>query len=244
MTKITSLMAAAIAAVSVAATPANAAVINQTHVFNLSALTGVGATAAGLTFNGFNTGLGTLTDAVISFSASMNISSTALVSPSGSGNQSVSSVSAIGTLSLSVTSAPGGFVLSPNPITQSLSTPSFTGTVLDNGLTQTLGSVSGGAINQTSVNYGTFAAGFFLPQFIGGTNLFTMQLASSSSQGGSVPNTVFTSNTGNSTGTVTVSYTYTELPPPPPPTGTPEPASMALLGAGLLGIGIVRRRRK
>jgi len=33
-------------------------------------------------------------------------------------------------------------------------------------------------------------------------------------------------------------------PPPPPPSPTPEPASLALLGAGLAGLGALRRRRK
>ena len=33
-----------------------------------------------------------------------------------------------------------------------------------------------------------------------------------------------------------------ETPPPPPPTDTPEPATLAMLGAGLLALGITRRR--
>ena len=49
---------------------------------------------------------------------------------------------------------------------------------------------------------------------------------------------VYATYTDTGTLEVDVTYTYTAAPPP-----VPEPATLALLGSGLLGLGVARRRR-
>jgi hypothetical protein len=49
----------------------------------------------------------------------------------------------------------------------------------------------------------------------------------------------FTNITGSNDGTTNVSFTETSTAPIP----TPEPATMAVLGMGLLGVGVARRRK-
>jgi PEP-CTERM motif len=54
---------------------------------------------------------------------------------------------------------------------------------------------------------------------------------------------VFT-DTGEITIVAAFNFTAAAPPPPPPPVGTPEPATLTVVGAGLMGLGVVRRRRK
>jgi hypothetical protein len=114
-----------------------------------------------------------------------------------------------------------------------LTTPGFTGMVPSGGPTQVGTSgvtpISGMAWIENSDPV-TLAA------YIGGANSVSIDFHGEGTQGGSVPNTVFSGNNGNALGTVSLYYDYEMK-------SIPEPLSLGLFGLGLAGLAASRRRK-
>ncbi len=208
--------------------PASAATLLtpwQDHAFGKNSLN----QSQNILVDGFDSSLGTLTSVHLQYTISESLFNTASVDPQGSGDQEVgASLGNPLTATATVTAAgPGGLTA-----TNTLTTPGFSGFIVDNIGTQTVGTTS---ITNFLVGPTVLTSG--LGGYIGGTSSVTITVSSNGTQGGSVTDFVLTGNKGSYTGTLSIRYDYFV------PDQVPEPASLSLIGIGLAGAAVARRRK-
>lgn len=203
-------------------TPAETASVvfgGETNNFSMSG-------SAFLTVNGFDSSLGNLVGVYMTLSLSGTLNNVASVTSAPFTSEPVGSPIPLTASATTNVIAPLGLNL-----TTSFVTPSFVGMVTTGSL-NIVGTNS--VTNQTVSNSLTTN----LASYIGGANSVSIDVIESGTQGGSVPGNVLSGNQGTADIVLTVDYAYTN------PVNTPEPASMSLMGLGMVGLGVLRRRRK
>ncbi len=193
----------------------------QTQTFSFTQFSG----STTLNFDGFNASLGALESVHMALSAVVSLTNSA-ANLTGVPVASVgipTLLSATGTLTVT---GPAGLSGSA-----SMSTPGYSGPLavgLQNVGTNS-GTISGSnVLNSPPTN---------ITSYIGGVNAVALTLGASQSLFGSVGSGILLGNDGTANVTVTLQYDYSVA-------DAPEPATMLVLGSGILGLSVIRRRRK